>query len=75
MLQSERRDKSFKGRAARMSYPILKSVDAALDAWPCSVLGHKWKEVPPSLRSQRARGSGKLEFRCERCSRAGGFSN
>jgi hypothetical protein len=42
---------------------------------PCYLLGHHWIEVPATHLSARARGEGRMRFRCGRCFLMGGFSN
>lgn len=69
----ERRNRTLSGRAMRMSYPLRKSYDELLGGLPCSVLGHKWTEIPGSLRSARSRTSKQMEYQCRVCSAHAGF--
>lgn len=71
----ERRRQDLRGRLARATFPLRQALDRVLDGFPCNVplLGHDWVEIPPSLRSARARAEGRLEFACSRCSTRAGF--
>lgn len=67
----ERRRTDLVGRIARATYPQRKAALEWFVALPCTLLGHKWHEVPRSLRGNQER----MRFQCKRCSLMGGFSN
>ena len=74
----DRRRHDVVGRFARATFPVRSGVDEFLDGLgdlPCRVLGHRWKEVPASHLSARARDAHRMRFRCARCHLMGGFSN
>lgn len=41
------------------------------DAFPCNLIGHRWREVPRSFRGRQTT----MRFQCSRCHRIGGFTN
>lgn len=69
----ERRDRTFKGRVWRATWPIFNFAEHA----PCIVLGHRWREIPPSQLTPRERQAGKMHFKCSRpsCGLRCGFTN
>lgn len=58
---------------ARATFPARQAADEFLGGLPCSAVGHKWTEIPPSLRSKSERAAGKIPFVCRRCSIRSGF--
>lgn len=58
----------------------MKALGAAIqgfiEGFPCNVIGHKWHEVPLSLRvSKFNRDPDRLRFRCQRCGLMSGGTN
>lgn len=75
LRRPERRRRGLRPLLARATWPVRRVVDRAIGGFPCNLVGHRWNEVPRSLRSPAARAMGRLEFACRRCSTRAGFSN
>jgi hypothetical protein len=77
----ERRRTDRTGRVLRASGAGLairatrETFDALADGFPCSLIGHRWVEIPPSLRSTKSRATGRVDFGCARCSQRAGFTS
>jgi hypothetical protein len=74
----DRRRHDLLARLARATFPVRSSVNELLDGLgdlPCRILGHRWKEVPSSHVSARAREAHRMRFRCSRCHLTAGFTN
>lgn len=71
----ERRDRTLGGRVARATFPARQAADEWLSGFPCNVISHRWVEIPPSLRSPRARAAGVVQFSCARCGERAGFTS
>lgn len=71
----DRRRHDLAGRVARATYPDREAAAGAMESLPCRLLGHRWVEVPESLRRSARSDGAKMRFRCSRCSLVAGFSN
>ncbi len=69
----ERRHRDPLSRVARATYPARRAFDGAVSGFPCNVIGHKWVEVPETLRRSARNDGSRLRFRCHRCGMVGGF--
>jgi hypothetical protein len=71
----ERRRRDPLSRVARATYPVRKVFDGFLSGFPCNITGHKWLEVPETLRRSARSDGSRMRFQCHRCGIVGGFSN
>ena len=70
-------------RAVRAVRAKTEAIVSALDefvsefvsGFPCNTIGHKWVEIPKTLRKSQYSDGERLRFKCERCSLVGGFSS
>ena len=71
----ERRRQDLPGRIARATYPVRQALQDFIEGFPCNVVGHRWVEIPESLRRSAKSDGSRMRFQCSRCSIVGGFSN
>lgn len=70
----ERRRQDLAGRVTRATFPVRHSVGELVGGFPCSVIGHRWVEMPrPPWRSKKD--DHRMHFRCSRCRLMGEFTN
>jgi hypothetical protein len=67
MLQAERRKRDVRNRLRRATWTVRENLGDFIEGFPCNVIGHHWKHVPPALLSARARARGTMHFKCTRC--------
>lgn len=70
----DRRRHGFVPRVARITWPARNAADEFLGAFPCNLIGHRWVEIPQSLRRSARSDGWRLRFACSRCSQQGGFT-
>jgi hypothetical protein len=63
----ERRRQDLPGRLARATWPTRHALGEFVDGLPCTVIGHKWVEIPRSQRRAMYADPDPLRFRCSRC--------
>jgi hypothetical protein len=69
----ERRRRGFVPRVARLTFPARRATGDFLSGFPCTLIGHKWVEIPRS----RHRTPGevrRIRFACSRCSLPADFT-
>jgi hypothetical protein len=65
---TERRRRDLPGRFARATWPARHAIGSFVEGLPCNVIGHRWVEIPKSLRRSMFNDDGKrLRFKCSRC--------
>src|SRR5262245_59385078 len=71
----ERRRRDLLSRVARATYPSRMAFDGFIAGFPCNVAGHKWVEVPETLRRSGRSDGRRIRFSCHRCGMVGGFGS
>jgi hypothetical protein len=62
----ERRRRDLPGRVARATWPARRALGDFVEGLPCTVIGHKWVEIPKAQRRAYS-DPNRLRFRCSRC--------
>jgi hypothetical protein len=70
----ERRRRGFGPRVARLTFPARRAAGEFADGFPCNLLGHKWVEIPRSVRRTQPGDPARIRFACSRCSLPADFT-
>jgi hypothetical protein len=69
---AERRRRDLPGRLARATWPARRALGTFVEGLPCNVIGHKWVEIPKSLRLTKYSDGRRMRFKCSRCNMIAG---
>jgi hypothetical protein len=69
---TERRRRDLPGRVARATWPARQAIGSFVEGFPCNVIGHRWVEIPRSLRRSKFDGGKRMRFKCSRCGMSAG---
>ena len=69
---TERRRRDLPGRLARATWPARQALGSFVEGLPCNVIGHKWVEIPKSLRRRKDDDGKRLRFKCSHCGMVAG---
>ena len=70
----DRRRRGFVPRVARLTFPARRAADDFVVGFPCTLIGHRWVEIPQSRRRKIFRDSYKIRFACSRCHKVADFT-
>jgi hypothetical protein len=70
----ERRRRGIVPRVARLTFPARRAADDFLSGFPCTLIGHKWVEIPQSRRRKIYIDFNKIRFACSRCRKVADFT-
>jgi hypothetical protein len=63
----ERRRRDLPGRVSRATWPARQAIGGFVEGLPCTVIGHKWVEIPIAKRRSQFSDPRLVRFRCPRC--------
>ena len=70
----DRRRHGFVPRVARLTFPARRAADDFLAGFPCTLIGHRWVEIPQARRRKVYIDSARIRFECSRCHRNADFT-